>query len=151
MRKLLKNIRHAVLAATFTAAVLTGAANAGFQTGSVKLLTAEFKARQVAQVEIGDFHFKPGQIAPIHTHTAPAIGYVAKGEIIYQIEGEKPRILRAGDDFYEPAGPRILRFGNASATQEAIFWILIWNRTASRSSFLKRNRPKRLIGVPCRQ
>lgn len=30
-------------------------------------------------------------------------------------------LLDAGDAFYEPSGPRILRFDNASATQEAIF------------------------------
>jgi len=90
-------------------------------TSSVTLLTATFEARQVAQVEVGDFHFLPGQIAPIHTHTAPAVGYVAKGMIIYQVEGGKPQILREGDAFYEPAGPRILRFDNASATEEAIF------------------------------
>ena len=52
---------------------------------------------------------------------APAVGYVAKGEILYQVEGEKPQLLREGEAFYEPAGPRILRFDNASATEEAIF------------------------------
>ena len=85
------------------------------------MLTAKFDSRQVAQVEVGDFHFKPGQTAPIHTHTAPAVGYVAKGTIIYQVEGEKPQVLREGDAFFEPVGPRILRFDNASATEEAIF------------------------------
>jgi len=33
----------------------------------------------------------------------------------------KPQLLREGDAFYEPVGPRILRFDNASATEEAIF------------------------------
>lgn len=113
--------RTAALAASFAAAALTGAAQAEPTEYGIKLLTARFEPRQVAQVEVGDFHFKPGQVAPIHTHSAPAVGYVAKGAIIYQIEGEKPRILRAGDAFYEPAGPRILRFDNASATEEAIF------------------------------
>ena len=89
--------------------------------GSSKLLTAQFEPRRVVQIEVGDFHFTPGQVAPVHTHAAPAVGYVAKGEIIYQVEGEKPQVLREGDAFYEPAGPRILRFDNASATQEAIF------------------------------
>jgi len=86
-----------------------------------KLLTANFDARQVIKIEAGDFHFVPGQIAPIHTHAAPAIGYVAKGEILYQVEGEKTQLLREGDAFFEPVGPRILRFDNASATEEAIF------------------------------
>ena len=120
MNTYFNHFRTVALAAAFTAAV-TGSANADSQERSSKLLTANFESRQLVQVEVGDFHFKPGQIAPIHTHTAPAVGYVAKGEIIYQIEGEEPRILRKGDAFYEPAGPRILRFDNASATEEAIF------------------------------
>ena len=121
MNKLNKHFRTVALAATITAAAFTGVASANTRDTSVKLLTARFEPRQVVQVEIGDFHFTPGQIAPIHTHAAPAVGYVAKWQIIYQVEGEKQQILNAGDVFYEPAGPRILRFDNASATEEAIF------------------------------
>ena len=121
MNNLNKHFSAVALAATITAAAFTGAANANSGEGSVKLLTANFEPRQVVQVEVGDFHFKPGQVAPIHTHAAPAVGYVAKGQIIYQVEGEKQQILSAGDVFYEPVGPRILRFDNASATEEAIF------------------------------
>ena len=111
----------AVIVTILTAAVSTCAANADPQERSVKLLTANFESRRVTQVEVGDFHFKAGQVAPIHTHAAPAVGYVTKGEITYQVEGEEPQTLREGDAFYEPAGPRILRFDNASATKEAIF------------------------------
>ncbi len=121
MNKLSKYFQTVGIAATLTAATFTGAANASAGDSSVKLLTVQFESRQVVQVEIGDFHFIPGQVAPIHTHAAPAVGYVAKGEIIYQVEGEKQQILSAGDVFYEPVGPRILRFDNASATEEAIF------------------------------
>ncbi|MDA0655385.1 MAG: cupin domain-containing protein [Proteobacteria bacterium] len=117
----LKILQTTAIAAVLATTALTGVANAASPDGAVKLLTANFDARQVVQVEVGDFHFKPGQVAPIHTHTAPAVGYVAKGSIIYQIEGEKPRVLRAGDAFYEPTGKRILRFDNASATKEAVF------------------------------
>ncbi len=121
MNKHSKRFRIVTLATLFTAAILTGSANANSGPASIKLLTANFESRQVVQVEVGDFHFTPGQVAPVHTHAAPAVGYVAKGEIIYQVEGEKQQILSAGDVFYEPAGPRILRFDNASATEEAIF------------------------------
>ena len=88
---------------------------------ATKLLTVNFEPRQVVKIEAGDFHFTPGQIGPIHIHVAPTVGYVAKGEILYQVEGEKPHLLREGDVFNEPNGPRILRFDNASATEEAIF------------------------------
>ncbi|MDF1644495.1 MAG: hypothetical protein P1U80_09950 [Pseudomonadales bacterium] len=61
----------------------------------------------------GDSYFVPGQPDPIHTHAASSIGYVAKGNIFYQVEGE--------GETNEPAGQRILQFNNASATEEAIF------------------------------
>ncbi|MVO17777.1 cupin domain-containing protein [Rhodobacteraceae bacterium CY05] len=109
------------IAALITAGGLATAPSAETQRSSVKLLTANFETRHVVQVEAGDFHFAPGQVAPVHTHSAPAVGYVAKGSIIYQVEGEKPRVLNEGDAFFEPVGPRILRFDNASATEEAIF------------------------------
>lgn len=113
-------------AAVFTGmlALATGLATTAYADApknSLKLLSAQFEKRNVVQIELGDFHFKPGQVAPVHTHKAPAVGYVTKGSIIYQVEGEREQILREGDAFYEPVGPRILRFDNASATQEAIF------------------------------
>ena len=122
MNQYIKHFWTVAFAATFTTAALSGAiVNAGSQGSTTKLLTAHFEQRKVVKIEAGDFHFVPGQVAPIHTHTAPAVGYVAKGEILYQVEGEKPQLLREGEAFYEPAGPRILRFDNASATEEAIF------------------------------
>lgn len=124
MNTYLKVLRNAAAATAFTAiavTALTVAVNASAPSDTTKLLTAQFESRQVVQVEVGEFHFAPGQVAPIHTHDAPAVGYVVKGMIIYQVEGEKPQILREGDAFYEPTGKRILRFDNGSATEEAIF------------------------------
>jgi len=120
MTNTFKSVRNVALAASI-AALFAGTAPAHAGDTATKLLSADFDSREVVQVEVGDFHFKPGQVAPVHTHTAPAVGYVAKGEIIYQVEGEKPQILREGDAFFEPTGKRILRFDNASATEEAIF------------------------------
>ena len=119
----MKKYKHSFQTLAFTAALMsvTAIADAATQESTSKLLTANFESRQVVKIEAGDFHFVPGQVAPIHTHAAPAVGYVAKGEILYQVEGEKPQLLREGEAFYEPAGPRILRFDNASATEEAIF------------------------------
>jgi quercetin dioxygenase-like cupin family protein len=117
----LKYFALAASLATTGLAAFPGIASAGETVTSLKILEANFEARQVVQVEVGDFHFTPGQVAPLHTHDAPAVGYVAKGEIIYQVEGEKQILLRTGDTFYEPTDKRILKFDNASATQEAIF------------------------------
>lgn len=43
--------------------------------------------------------------APPHRHpSGPCFGYVLEGEMIFELEGEAPRILRAGDAFWEPGG-----------------------------------------------
>jgi len=117
----MNNYSNYLRATALAAIAFANTASANPSVETVKLLTANFEPRDVVQVEAGDFHFVPGQVAPVHTHEAPAVGYVAKGAIIYQVEGEKPQILNEGDAFYEPAGPRIMRFDNASATEEAIF------------------------------
>ena len=122
MKRSTKTLTTTALATILTASALFSTpVFAAPAEAPVKLLTAHFEPRNVVQVEAGDFHFLPGQVAPVHTHDAPAVGYVAKGTIIYQVEGEKPRILSEGDAFFEPVGPRILRFDNASANEEAIF------------------------------
>lgn len=122
MKPLFRTLRTIALVTSLAAATApVNTAHASANEEAIKLLTANFASRQVVKVEVGDFHFKAGQIAPVHTHKAPAIGYVTKGMIIYQVEGGKPQILRAGDAFFEPTEQRILRFDNASATEEAIF------------------------------
>jgi quercetin dioxygenase-like cupin family protein len=42
--------------------------------------------------------------APPHRHSGPAFGYVLEGEMVYELEGEPPRVLRAGEAFWEPGG-----------------------------------------------
>jgi len=121
MTNLIKRLNPLALAIAILSTSATSLAAADALESTTKLLSVQFEPREVVKVEAGDFHFLPGQIAPIHSHAAPAIGYVSKGAILYQVEGEKPQLLREGDAFYEPAGPRILRFDNASATEEAIF------------------------------
>lgn len=125
MNKKFELAKSITLAATLLSTVIAGpvvsATKELHQESTAKLLSVHFEPRKVIKIEAGDFHFVPGQVAPIHTHDAPAIGYVSKGEILYQVEGEKPQLLREGDAFYEPVGTRILRFDNASATEEAIF------------------------------
>jgi quercetin dioxygenase-like cupin family protein len=115
-----------------TIALLTLAIAVEASAGEIhgkKLLAQQFDARPVSQVEIGDFHFTAGQTAPLHTHVAPVFGYVSKGSIYYQVEGLKPQLLKAGDAFYEPAGPNILHFDNPSKTEEAVFTDFNFERT----------------------
>lgn len=126
-RKIVWRRVAATVAALLTLAAVLVAAGGEIQ--GKKLLAQQFEARPVSQVEIGDFHFLPGQIAPVHTHAAPVFGYVSKGSIFYQVEGQKSQLLKAGDAFYEPVGPNILHFDNASKTEEAVFTDFNFERT----------------------
>jgi quercetin dioxygenase-like cupin family protein len=41
---------------------------------------------------------------PPHRHPGPAFGYVLEGEIVFEVEGEPERVVRAGESFWEPGG-----------------------------------------------
>jgi uncharacterized cupin superfamily protein len=47
---------------------------------------------------------EPGSAgAPAHRHPGPVFGYVVRGEVLFELEGEPERIVRAGDAFWNPA------------------------------------------------
>ena len=50
--------------------------------------------------------YPPGSAgAPRHRHPGgPAFGYVLVGEMLFELEGEPPRVVRAGEAFWEPGG-----------------------------------------------
>ncbi len=46
--------------------------------------------------------------APPHRHPGgPAFGYMLEGEMLFELEGEPPRVIRAGEAFWEPGGDPI--------------------------------------------
>jgi quercetin dioxygenase-like cupin family protein len=51
----------------------------------------------------------------------PVVGYIAKGEFLFQVEGETARTLKAGDAFFEPANTNVSHFDNASASELGTF------------------------------
>src|SRR5260370_3288218 len=48
--------------------------------------------------------YPPGSAgAPPHRHPGgPAFGYMLEGEMLFELEGEPPRVIRAGEAFWEP-------------------------------------------------
>jgi quercetin dioxygenase-like cupin family protein len=49
--------------------------------------------------------FPPGDPGtPPHRHSGPAFGYVLEGEVVFELEGEPARVVRAGEAFWEPGG-----------------------------------------------
>jgi Cupin domain len=41
---------------------------------------------------------------PPHRHSGPVFGYVLEGEIVFELEGDPERRIRAGEAFWEPGG-----------------------------------------------
>jgi quercetin dioxygenase-like cupin family protein len=41
---------------------------------------------------------------PPHRHPGPVFGYLLEGEMIFELEGEPERVIRAGEAFWEPGG-----------------------------------------------
>ncbi|MFF2964076.1 cupin domain-containing protein [Streptomyces sp. NPDC057963] len=49
--------------------------------------------------------FPPGDPGtPPHRHSGPAFGYMLEGEMLFELEGEPERVIRAGETFWEPGG-----------------------------------------------
>ena len=44
-----------------------------------------------------------GGLGP-HRHSGPVFGYVLQGRILFELEGEAPREIVAGEAFWEPGG-----------------------------------------------
>jgi uncharacterized protein YndB with AHSA1/START domain len=80
------------------------------------LLTASLEGgKNVDRVEIKRVTLTGHQRTGLHLHPCPTVGHVTEGVILFQIEGQPARELRAGDAFYEPANVRMLHFDNEQA------------------------------------
>jgi quercetin dioxygenase-like cupin family protein len=45
----------------------------------------------------------PG-LAPHRHPGGPCFGYVLEGEMVFELDGEPPRVVKAGEAFWEPGG-----------------------------------------------
>jgi quercetin dioxygenase-like cupin family protein len=59
--------------------------------------------------------FPPGSAgAPPHKHpSGPAFGLVLEGEMLFELEGQPPRVVRAGEAFWEPGGD-VIHYSDAN-------------------------------------
>jgi quercetin dioxygenase-like cupin family protein len=57
--------------------------------------------REMIQVRVD---IAPGVLAPNHSHPGEEIIYVLEGTFVYEVEGEAPKTLKAGDVLFIPAG-----------------------------------------------
>ncbi|MEV8376177.1 cupin domain-containing protein [Kribbella sp. NPDC056861] len=86
-----------------------------WQTGLTMLQSATPPhIAQDAEVMTAIIEYPPGDPgAPPHRHSGPAFGYMLEGEMWFELEGEAPRVIKAGEPFWEPGGDVIhYRDGN---------------------------------------
>jgi quercetin dioxygenase-like cupin family protein len=67
----------------------------------------------------------PGQVEVPHRHPGPAFGYILEGEYEWAVDDNSPKILKAGDTFYEPTGCLHGVGRNPSKTNKARFIALV--------------------------
>lgn len=92
-------IRHIASAAL----LLFAAAGASAQVKRTPVLTADVAAPgREAVVVRGEI--APGASAARHTHAGDEISYVMEGEAELLVDGEAPRVVKAGEAFVVPAG-----------------------------------------------
>ncbi|MET4083935.1 quercetin dioxygenase-like cupin family protein [Pedobacter sp. UYP30] len=86
-----------------------------------ELLTADIGSRVIKKVDVKEIKFRPGQQTGLHRHPCPVISYIVSGAVLFQVEGDTLKTLKAGDVAFEPADKRIIRFDNASKTKPLVF------------------------------
>lgn len=89
--------------APFFAIGLLAAAGASAQVKRTPVLTADVAAPgREAVVVRGEI--EPGASAARHTHPGDEISYILEGEAELLVDGEPPRVIKAGEAFVVPAG-----------------------------------------------
>jgi len=75
------------------------------------------EGKQGAVVEV---EYAPGASDKKHYHSGHLFTYVIEGNLVWEVEGQPPVTLKAGDAFYDPP-KRVHNHRNASATAPAKF------------------------------
>ncbi|SMH36151.1 cupin domain-containing protein [Azospirillum agricola] len=72
------------------------------------VITPEGAERRVLSYGPGlmlvEFTFKPGTVAPMHSHPHEQVGYIVSGALELTMDGHGTEILGAGASYYVPPG-----------------------------------------------
>ena len=97
-----QNVRQ-VMTAALLAGALCAAASALAQVKRTPVLTADV-ASPAHEAVVVRGEIAAGDSAPRHTHPGDEISYVMEGEVELLIDGQPPRLIKAGEAFVVPAG-----------------------------------------------
>lgn len=87
-----------------------------------QLLPKPFSGWEARFVEV---QFPAGVKSTPHRHPGFVLGYVLEGAFLFGLNGEAPRILRAGEAFYEPPGAHHTAGESAGDSAARILAIII--------------------------
>lgn len=90
--------------AIFALTALTVAVAVAQAPGIKRTLLQRIDVTSDREVILGHAEIAPGAGAGRHTHFGVETGYVLEGTASLEIEGETPKLLRAGDSYVIPAG-----------------------------------------------
>lgn len=86
------------------------------------LLSIQLREKQgLSKVEIKKVVIPINGKAEYHLHPCLVVGHIVSGTLLFQIEGEKPQLIKAGEAFYEPKNKPILHFDNALDSEPLVF------------------------------
>lgn len=68
--------------------------------------------------------FKPGDRTVFHTHRFPVAVYILSGAFTLELEGQAPRVIKAGEAFVEP--PNVKMTGFNRSTREALHLVIFY-------------------------
>src|SRR5579871_5595056 len=105
-RAFLETLIAATLASAAPSAVATAAQTAGSKPSATtreqrQPLPDPFTGMDAAFYEL---HIQPGFQGKPHKHSGFVLGYVIEGQYLFAVNGETPRVVHAGEIFYEPPG-----------------------------------------------
>lgn len=86
-----------------------------------QLLTADIGTQTVKKVDMREINFQPLQRTGYHQHPCPVVGYIVSGTVLFQVEGDSSKTLKAGDAFFEPMNKPMVHFDNLSSTEPLKF------------------------------
>lgn len=86
------------------------------------LLTVHLHDKQsLSKVEIKKIMIPQNGKADYHLHHCSVVGYVVSGTLLFQVEGQRSYLIKAGEAFYEPKNQPILHFDNILDSSPLIF------------------------------
>ncbi len=97
-------MKKTLIATGFAVFAITGAVlaqQAGFTRTALQTQDLSIPGKVVVQARA---EFEPGVAAGRHTHPGEEMGYVIEGQLELLIDGQPPKIIKAGEVFFVPAG-----------------------------------------------